>query len=195
MNAETDGANMKARTIIVFIGLALIIIAPAALAGQGQSTDREAGKLFDFNTTRDRLEHAVDLWHDANLKGNRAGAEEKYESILVLLGQDIVSSRRMLRLFAQERLLQHSATDIEEKNLLESNGHEAEMEVERKEIEQLAALINTKVAIKDAIDRSKVFSNRYRLLGDYINLLRKELDIPKVKLALEMAEAEEGNSK
>jgi hypothetical protein len=182
---------MSVKTLIIVFGAALILMGTAT-AGEKQeeNTGKTYGppvKLFELKTTCDRLSHSVDLWHDANLKGNEDAVVKYFDEMLVMIDQDIVASRRMLKLFAQQRLLEHATNDVEQRNLLENRENQAELDADRKAIEQLAALINTKTAVRDAIGRSDVFSNKYRLLGDYINLLRKELNIPKVKMAYKMA--------
>jgi hypothetical protein len=187
------GVKMRLRTLIILLGIALVGSGASAIASESKpqhTVGPVSGELFKLETTCDRLSHSIDLWHDATLRGNEGNIEKYFGEIVSMVDQDIVASRRLLKLFAQETLLlQQAATDVEERNLLEEEAQQEEMRATREAIEQLAALINTKMALKEALDNSVAFSNRYRLLGDYINLLRKELEIPKVKLAYEMIQS------
>ena len=191
------GVDMKLRDAIIVFAVALIVMVPAVMAGQKQGDQPDNNKSaspFKLDNTRDRLIHRIDLWHDAILKGKQSEGEKHYENIVLAVEEDIVVSRRLLKLFAQQILLQNAANETEEPNLVDRDSRQTDMEVDRRAIEDLAAVINTKVALKEALDRATAFSNRYRLLGDYINLLRKELDIPKVKLAYESMQSSQAST-
>jgi hypothetical protein len=45
--------------------------------------------------------------------------------------------------------------------------------------------LQSKRVLVDAITRTDAFSNKYRLLGDYVGLLRREVGLPKLKLAVD----------
>ena len=128
--------------------------------------DNKLTRRIDF--TLDGLMYAVDLWYDASIKDNPK-LVARYDVLLDnTLHQDLE---------ATEGAILHLIEDIE------SDSPAAVKVQKHQELAGVRATLETKQALARSIGQSEGFSEKYRLLGDYINVLRKELGMPKLKFA------------
>lgn len=142
---------------------------PDAFAGEEQP--QITGTL---ESTLKYLPHAIDLWHDANLKGDGGLAMKRQTYLLALLRADM---KRNAEAFDRYRMELAAA---------ESPGHELST-LQRQEL--LASLnaadqwFKVKRRLIGAITKSNAFSNKFRLMGDYCELLRREMDQSRTRVA------------
>jgi hypothetical protein len=186
---------MPKKTLFL-IGLASLLAVGFSLAGDIDQADRlgEAPpaeppeSIFSLETSFDRLSHWVDLWHDAHLKGNDKEIEKLDSEIDRILSEDIQASRAIVKTVCEEWILKNASGPEQSRNLIEERASESEQQEHQEMVELMIGFANTKAELYKSISKTEAFSNKYRLLGDYINLLRKELDMPRVRLAGRPAE-------
>lgn len=124
----------------------------------------------------EQLGKLVDAWHKSVLRGDQSSIERSYDSLHSFLSADLDRSREGLRI--QAELAAYSTSG--QQSQVPACADEAE---QRGQFEDQLGLFRSKELIAEAIDRNSSFSNRYRLLGDYADLLRKELGMNRIVLA------------
>jgi len=175
---------MLRKSVIALILTLLLSVVSATVAGDYSSarkTDQPGGELPPNSTViemmAENLSHHVDLWHDAILKGSKEKTEHYEQEIRSILRSDIMQTEKAVRYYAKKTAL--AAPEQEPGNVTEESREKAH----RQAFKQSIALLNTKTLLSRSFARSDAFSNKYRLVNDYIELLRKQLDMPKLKLA------------
>ena len=169
---------MKSRFLqtVAVVGVAVIVGAGALWAGDKteckkkqpdkQTAATEPERRVDY--TLEGLSHAVDLWYDAILKGDEALAGRYEKLIDNILSEDIAATR-----LACERLEEKTDSDRMKHARAECG----------QETERVKLLIKEKSELARQVRNGDNFGEKYRRLGIYINLLRRELGMPKVKFA------------
>lgn len=157
-------------------GLALLLGAGALWAGDKaeskkadspkQAQAAEPERRVDY--TLEGLSHAMDLWYDAILKDDQALAGRYEKLIDNILTEDISATE-----LACQRL--------EKKSDSETMKH-ARAEC-KQETDRVRLLIQEKTELARQVRANVEFREKYRRLGIYINLLRRELGMPKAKFA------------
>jgi hypothetical protein len=186
-----NGGLMLKKNLTIVIALVLIIGVGAVMAldkaRPSKYSDQAPQLVFHVNETLSHLKHHIDLWHDANLKSD-PDKISLYEGVLNdIISSDIAYSKKTVRSFAQIAVLESMSESREEdraelaKNPLRSS----------QQFKSLVNNLNSKKKLAEAIRKSKAFSNKYRLLGDYLYLLQQELKIVKVELANEESDETE----
>lgn len=127
--------------------------------------------------TPDRLAYAIDLWHDACLKADAGKVSDCERKIFSLLSVDLSADQQLLGLCAPLREATSRAAGGRDSVGLIS--------LDAETYAQTFDLVKAKVRVYQAISQSSSFSNKYRLLWDYIELTRRQLGLPRLRLALE----------
>jgi len=120
------------------------------------------------------LQFYQDLWVEANLSGDSKRAGDYLATVMALLSYDISVASYEVAELAKRALLSQSSEETEMPGL--SSEHDA--------FSRGVAVLNFKERMFKKIASTKAFSNKYRLLGDYLELLRQELDMPGAKMAV-----------
>jgi len=117
-----------------------------------------------------KLSHFIDLWHDANLKGNKKNIFSFEQDIIAVAQFDIRTSQQFV--------------DFKEK---EQNNYEMKnaqvKDFGRNNLNKMSSILQAKKRLLGSFTRTNSFSNKLRLMGDYQELMRRELDLSRVKLA------------
>jgi hypothetical protein len=181
---------MKTKFSLIILIIALFSTGNIALADSrdentevGDQASHELDSIFRPQTTHDLLSYTVDLWHDAKLKGDKRKVREYAAEIDRILVRDIKAGKQLLKMIVREPVVDKEADRGGSENLLEETNQKRLSKEDRQYIEQMVSIISTKEALLDSMRRSTAFSNRYRLLGNYINLLRRELGMSRLKFA------------
>ncbi|MBD3402639.1 hypothetical protein GF420_07065 [candidate division GN15 bacterium] len=167
------------RTLLRIAAVCLLIIpASAGLLIAGADSDQAAEvTVIDADSTAqyerridltvDGLSHAVELWHDANLKED-AQLAARYEILIDnILRADLKATEMVLKNLEAE---------------CDRDGSRQDPKV-KAELEDTHRVLFEKEQLVNSIRKSDTFSEKYRLLGGYINSLRRELGLPKLRLA------------
>jgi len=134
------------------------------------------------------LEINHELWLEAQLAGHREQAAQIEKDLLALLNCDIYAHQEQVRQMAGELVPSlKSHADTADSNTADSLARQVEFQ-------KAIGALNAKEALHRSMEKTGAFSNKYRLLGDYIDLLRRELDMPRLKLASSKAPPGETNN-
>ena len=157
------------------LAITILVIFVAALAAPVVNTRSEAvsstaGDSYDRESVIEQLVMDRDIWRDASAHGDTEASDLYMENLFGLIDFDISQSEILVRDLARTAALIPPG-EIEE--------HAADREL----FSQSLSLLNCKEALCLAMRKCPDFNYRYRLLGDYINLLRRELKMPKSVLA------------
>ena len=183
---------MRRLILIVSLLLPLALSADTAVAGDSdQKTDDgckvtvDTNPFFQPQNTYELLTHTRDLWHDATLKGDDKRVREHLAEIEHILDRDIRAGKQTIKLLVQQSTVKNTVESAEGQNLLDEKVLSGLPKVDRQLILDLNGIVTTKALLAESINRTGAFSNKYRLLGDYIELLRRELDLPRLQYALD----------
>jgi hypothetical protein len=123
------------------------------------------------------LEINHELWLEAQLAGHREQAAQIEKDLLALLNCDIYAHQEQVRQMAEDLPpSSNSKPDTADSNTTDSLSRQVDFQ-------KAISALNAKEALHRSMEKTGAFSNKYRLLGDYIDLLRRELDMPRLKLA------------
>ena len=123
------------------------------------------------------LEINHELWLEAQLAGHREQAALIEKELLGLLNCDIYAHQERVRQLAED-LAPSSNAQVDTANI-----NAADSLSRQADFQKSISALNAKEALHRSMEKTGAFSNKYRLLGDYIDLLRRELDMPRLKLA------------
>jgi hypothetical protein len=164
--------NIRASIPIALL-LGCFLFASPGTAGNksGQSPDstqsREA-KRPRASFVLEGLTLAVDLWYDAVMK-NDQDLSRRYEDLIDnILYEDLTATEKEY----VNRKLDSSAAAT-------ARGVSAKAESD----EAFRRQLDAKSQLAQAVHEETEFNRKYRLLGGYINALRKELGMPELKFA------------
>jgi hypothetical protein len=149
----------------------VMAVDPGTAADSCQAIPEALRAYYDKGPASERLAYGIDLWYDAVLKGDEVNGRKYEAKIDEFLQQDLSTDEQFVdavtRLAVAELYPNSGLADSSVKALF---GETCE-------------LLHCKQALVKAWNRSESMSNKYRLLGDYIQLLRRELGLPKLRLA------------
>jgi hypothetical protein len=153
----------------------------------GLATSASSVQDYSVDYAVVEMETEYELWSEAVFKNDNDRAERHEAILLAMVNRDIFVCQEKVRKLAREVALASS-----EKPSELPDESQAEERTELQEVFQASIdRLNTKEILYRSATRTKAFSNKYRLLGDYIDILRRELDLPRLKLA-EAEKAEPG---
>jgi hypothetical protein len=156
--------------VVVAVGLGL-----TAAADSDIHTAVEAAPV----SSADSLVLAVDLWYQATLAGDESQTNTCEQKIFRLLSIDM--ERTQGRLF---KMIEQAKTEQNDTNASFAKIDSVPGSLQDS-IEFLRSTLSVKRILSNAISKSEAFSNKYRLLGDYVELIRRDVGLPKLKLASE----------
>ena len=125
------------------------------------------------------LQIEYDLWLDARLTGSEQEVERLEKNLLGMISFDIMVSQERVRAMAKQITLASDDPEVATAGETDDKVPSPEDYDFQRAIDNLTA----KEALLRSAIKTNAFSNKYRLLGDYIDLLRRELKMPRLKLA------------
>lgn len=130
-------------------------------------------------TAADSLDIIMEQWYQFILEGNDSQANAVEQQILRLLSTDVDQT--------QKRLTSLISSDKGESKAADATFAKADTNASslHDSVEFLRSSVRVKRILYESISASDAFSYKYRLLGDYVDLLRREVGLPKLKLASE----------
>ncbi len=149
---------------------------------------REKKELGVTSATYTQLSGSIDRWVEANLAGDQQRARVLETSILNQLGADVTATHRRIKQ-SQAGSAGPAARDAEDRPSPRTGVREGEGAAGGDStLEQAAQLLRVKERLASAIARSQAFSNKYRLLGDYLEVLRREMGLRRIELVEDVNE-------
>jgi hypothetical protein len=155
--------------VMAFVaGMATMAAADTLKAGPDSSQSKLARSAVDS------LNLAVDQWYDAVLAGDDGRVREREMQLLKSLLIDIDQAQERVRQLSSQLAADNQSARID-----------SALHPLKDSLVQLNETLQSKRVLVDAITSTDAFSNKYRLLGDYVGLLRREVGLPKLKLAVD----------
>jgi hypothetical protein len=178
---------MGLKNLLLGISASVLLIAPVK-AGQPEPDkaiptaaieQQQPDDCRNVGATLVKLGHFVDLWRDANLQndGNRV---RQYEMELTEMLRDDIRQCMEQMDHCKQKLCSES-TNGSVSTVSDSDLQRAELLSDLHDADQL---LKAKKYLLSGITRTGAFSNKFRLLGDYMELLRRELDRTAVRVAV-----------
>lgn len=124
----------------------------------------------------DKLSSAIDNWHDAYLLGDEkriGGAEKVLVDIIV---EDINVSYKLVGESEKELVRSRVSSDG-------SIDQRTDVIDDRADLKQARKLLNSKEHLLAGWKKADSFGYKYRVLGDYQELLRQEMGVVRLELA------------
>jgi len=165
---------MTKRSCLIGLGLAVGMALSTAADPSIKPTDSQSVKPI---ATADSVDRAVERWYEATLAGDNGMSRGCEQRLVKLLTADIDRTQDQLN-----SLSTHLA-DNSSDSLIGPVPPGSQANPIRDSLSLLKDQVRLKRMLLDAITKSDAFSNKYRLLGDYVDLLRREVGLPKLKLA------------
>ena len=178
------------RRISLLAAVFMMAFAGASFAGDNSAESSAFDIKLDvreMNRTdkvSQELSHEVDLWHDAILKRNAKRVRKHQKRIFSLIDSDIRARSQAVRRY--EREANKSVKNIVENVRADEPVSASEKYAAKDDIKDLRKarqLVKAKEILFDSIKRTETFSNRYRLLGDYLEIVSRENRLNKIELA------------
>jgi hypothetical protein len=165
------------------IAAATLMLLPISVLADGTrkavdsaSGDAPGPTVVQLELRIDQLKHCIEQWYQAKLKGNHNDVERKELEILDIVREDMSETRKMVRHYATRTAIRAGEQHpVDEENEVRTDDQAA--------FERALSLLNVKEQLTQSFLRVNAFSNKYRLINDYVGLLRKQLDMPDVELA------------
>ncbi len=138
-----------------------------------------------------RLSGTVDRWVEANLTGHNKKARGYEESILEQIQADIVSSKQQLERYEAEVSSSAKEYNRPHQSRVVRHDDRADLHDDAKDLHLARQLLKEKERLALSLRKVTAFSNKYRLLGDYMDVMQRELGIIKVELVEDAKEFRE----
>ena len=162
---------MKALNLTVIIGLLALGAGTTAgdklAVGAGPATAESVG-------VAEQIDQAFEAWVEATLNGVDDVALLKERSLLEVLRYDLNMTEARVRELARQAVLAQDSG---------SSRRFEDAAVSRADFKEALSCLKAKRAIIGSLERTEAFSNKYRLFGDYLAVIRQELGLRPVKLA------------
>ncbi|MDZ4723298.1 MAG: hypothetical protein SGI97_05280 [candidate division Zixibacteria bacterium] len=143
-----------------------------------------AGSNRNVQHVIDNLNGAVDSWHLATLHEDKSRLSSSWSSIQQVIVDDLKETQQEVRNLAYT-IAFYAAESAEYSSGQEwSEAHEESLDNSAQiAFQEKFSSLKSKRLISAAINASSAFSNKYRLLGDYVDLLRRELGMKRIAYA------------
>lgn len=188
----------KQAGIPVFI-VAVLIIAGMVTAAEGQDGETQQdiflkqGEVEQTERTLEAFTHAVDLWHDANLKGDDKLIAKYQEQLEKLIDVDLDHARSQVT--RQHRQMAQTALIIErrrgERRWEERIDDRSSLREQENDYYRAQNWLAVKKRLAESIAKTEVFSAKLRLLNTYTEALKRQFDSESFELAQDMRELEQ----
>lgn len=167
------------KKFILFTILSLFFVFTAVVsAGSKKNIKQNKKQVNSTIAAFNNLSLAIDYWHDATLKADKKAVAEHLQMIHAIISEDIKANYQSVS-YAK---LVASYTQDTSKNSIKNNTYNLQNE---------ESVLKTKKLIFSSLKKSKSFGYSYRLLADYQQLLKNEIDANKIEIAEDVSEQKE----
>jgi hypothetical protein len=168
---------------LILLTILLLIAAGTLVGGSGlRSASTPATALEPAAGSVDSFEERLELLGAAIESGNEYRTEELQESLSEFIRADLAQSAQRVRDLARDITLQ-GAELPDSTQSAETLTTEDKLALSRAQFCHFLEFLNAKETVYRDLRDQYDLKHRYRLLGDYLNLLRKELNMPRLRLA------------
>jgi hypothetical protein len=164
-----------------------IVVSSAAFAGE------KANDLKQVYQDKNQIEYReqfvrnmkanIKMWHKAVLNNQRNEADKRLSLIMNLIETDINRTAALVSMYRQES--EQSRQEFAENNKPSEAKADDRRDVydDRVDLKEASLMLKVKRRMFTSIRKSPVFSNRYRLFNDYVDLIRHEQGTLRQELA------------
>jgi len=168
----------------LIVAVAMILSGSVSAEPSGRSEAKAvitpSPEQYSPEQTVAELQAAYDLWLEAVLADDDQEADRLENNLLGMVNDDILVAREQVREKARAVTLSAEVDEGQPTGPDEAKDGSADQQ----EFSRAIARLKIREALCRSLDRTDAFSNKYRLLGDYIDLIRRELKMPRLKLAV-----------
>lgn len=161
-------------------GMVLVVGLGITQAGEKENKADTAQSAVPV-ATADSVAFMMEQWYQAVLNGSDSESNDLERRILRLLTIDLNQTRERLMKILASAPQNEQSTDASFANAKADSGASSLND----SVEFLRSAVNVKRLLVESIAKSDAFSYKYRLLGDYVELIRRDVGLPKLKLASE----------
>ncbi len=191
---------MKKRFLCTVLSL-LVVFASVATAGAKQELKndirdvKQSKKQVNSSIAAyNNLSLAIDFWHDASLKGDSKAVSEHTQMIQAIISEDIKESHQSVAYAKLEASYSH-AEYKNSKNRKDKIDDKFDYSDDKRDLQNETSILNAKKLLLSSLKKSKSFGYSYRLLADYLQLLKKDIDAGKIEIAEDVSELKEDAGK
>ena len=175
----------------MFVCVQIFAGSPQELKQDRQDINQSKKVFRNSVVTFNNLSLAIDFWHDANLKGDRKASDEHMKMICQIIEEDIKNTYKE----ASYAKLESTYSKEEAKGNHSSKSSKKDDRLDyvddKKDSNRVDQYVKGKQHLFKAFKQSKSFGFKYRLLADYQQLLRQEMEHDKIELAEDFDEFNE----
>jgi hypothetical protein len=166
---------MSSKSLSLIFALTIVASCTPALAQQNDGAAKTGPiqqQLISYSPELAMVELAseYDLWIEATLKRKLDQAHNHEKNLFALVSHDILMSQDRVRQLAREVAFRSTEGDEPE--------HQVSHAAAEVDFKSEIASLNSKEAVYRALVKAKAFSNKYRLMGDYLDLIGQNLGEP-----------------
>ncbi|TFH50004.1 MAG: hypothetical protein E4G89_04000 [Methanothrix sp.] len=175
---------------VLLVGLVLVSMSWAASGDKAQAQKEispDKPEIAQAKQALNEFKESIDRWHMANLEGDPAKIERHQSQIYAIIRADIKQSQAFVQ--RREKEAGQSAGDLQGTNCREQP---QDLRADLMNLKSARQLVMVKENLFLALKRSQTFSNKYRLLNDYVELLQRESGVVRMELAEDGREARQG---
>lgn len=189
---------MLKRTMFVLLTLTILATTIGWAGSPVDETRRDHQEIAKdkhyLDVGKDRikqLSNAMDLWHDANLKGDQGKIDKYAQELNNMLHKDMEATARVLAQAQVERVRSAREYRSDDKQRSEKADDKRDLVDDRRDAQQLRGILKVKKRLASSIAKSPAFSNKYRLLGDYMDVMKQEVGLTRLELVEDVQELHE----
>lgn len=175
---------------VLLVGLVLVGMSWAA-AGDNAPAPKEIRhdkqEIAQAKQALGELKESIDRWHMANLEGDPDKVERHQSKLFGIIRADIKQSHTFVQ--RREKEADQSAGDLQG---MDNREQRQGLRTDLTNLKTSRQLVMVKENLFFALKRSKTFSNKYRLLNDYVELLQREFGVVRMELAEDVGEVRQG---
>ncbi len=175
-------------TILSVLVICATIVSAGSSKNDKQNNNQNRQQSNHTIVAYNNLSLAIDFWHDATLKGNKKAIAEHKQMIFEIINENIKDSYQSVS-YAK---LDVSYSQEESENKLAKTNDKYDFKKDTRNLKNEESVLRAKQLLFESLQKSKTFSYSYRLLADYQQLLKKELDANKIEMAEDASDVDEG---
>ncbi len=149
----------------------LFLFTSFATADSNQKNKPAKKQINNAIVAYNNLSLAIDFWHDATLKGNSKSVSEHKQMMFAIITEDIKDNHQAI---SYAKLNASYVDKTADKNEKIDDKHNLKNDV---------SVFRAKKLLFNSLKKSKTFAYSYRLLADYLQILKREIDQNKIEIA------------
>lgn len=170
---------------VLLATLTMITLGGTAVAGDAKDASQPAAvPLYSIENTIESMQQEHKDWATAVVRGDENAAETHEKALYEAMWLDLRRTEEQVRQLATE-------VTLSQDSVVNSTSVKTDTQLR---FERALSTLKTKHLLSRSLERTDAFSNKYRLLGDYIYLLRRELGMKPPELAAVPGEPRQGNT-